>query len=49
MGIEFLKGSNHCRIGHFLDVYRIDIILLNLLKDEVEFPPTVVVSVEFLC
>ena len=47
MRVQLRKRSHHGSIGHSLHVYGIDIVLLNLLKNEIELSPTVVVPVEF--
>ena len=48
MGIQFREGCNDCSVCHALHVEGVHIVLLNLLQDEVELAPAVVVSVELL-
>ena len=48
MGIELGQGCHYGSIGHTLHVNGIDIILLNLLENEIEFSPSVIVSVKLL-
>ena len=48
MGIELGQCSHHSRVRHTLNIDGIDIVLLYLLKYEIECPPPVVVSVKLL-
>ena len=48
MGIELGQGCHHSSVSHTLHVNCIDIILLHLLKNEIELSPSVIVSVKLL-
>ena len=48
MRIKLRQGSHNCGICHTFLVNSIDIMFLYLLKNEIEFPPSVVISVKLL-
>ena len=48
MRVQFAESGHNRGIRHSLLVYRIHIILLNLLKNKVQLAPTVVVPVKLL-
>lgn len=48
MGIKLGQSRHYCSIGHTLHIDGIDIVLLHLLKYQIELSPAIVVSVELL-
>ena len=46
MRVESSQGGLHCGIRHLLHIDLVHVILLNLLKDEVEFPPLGIIAVQ---
>ncbi len=47
MRIQLLKRGYYSSIRHTLHIYSVDIILLHFLKNQIQFTPTLIVSVKF--
>ena len=48
MRIQLCQGCNNRSISHTGYIYGIDIVLLNLLQDKIQFAPTIIVTVKLL-
>ena len=46
MGIQLTQGSSHSSIRQGLNIHRVHIVFLHLLKNEIELAPAVVVAVK---
>ena len=48
MGVQFGQGRDYSGFGNALIINSVDIVFVNLVKDEIEFAPVVILDIEIV-